>query len=417
MRLLLAFFSLIIETINHLFSFFFKCKFLQTETMNLSDNATSTSTVNWTYCALGEFSNNYRDLHGYLSLLVCIFGSVTNVLNICVLTTREMRWPTNFILTGLAVADLLVMLDYIPFACHFFLDPLSRRTTTYFSYGWAVYTIFHAIFTQIFHFISCCLTVILAIWRYVAITHSQNNKLWSIVSNGKRTIFAILLTYILCPIICIPLILSLRIIKHDKPSYFNNTIIKKELLDNYTGPSKNNTIYLIEPDGDYQNLSLLVYGVVIKLVPCVLLTILSKQLICALLETKRRRRELLNSCGMPLVDSNGKKSVKVQRHMEKEQQTDRTTRMLLAVLLLFLITEFPQGILGLLSILIGDPFWKQCYIPFGNYITTFIFISCFIFFVIVKNNWYFRASNENCTNYERYVTARMLANVGFPKFK
>lgn len=334
--------------------------------MNLTTQDDSNN--NWTYCNLDEFSKNYRDVHGYFSILVCIFGSVTNVLNICVLTTREMRWPTNFILTGLAVADLLVMLEYIPFACHFFLDPLSRRTTTYFSYGWAIYTIFHALFTQIFHFISCCLTVILAIWRYVAISHPQNNQLWCIVSNGKRTILAIFLTYVLCPIICTPVILSLHIVEHNKTSYENDTIIKTELLDNYTGPSKHNTIYLIEPNDHYRNVSLWVYGVVIKLVPCILLTILSKQLICALLETKRRRRELLNNCGMPLVDSSGKKNIiKIQRHVDKEHQTDRTTRMLLAVLLLFLITEFPQGILGLLSILIGDPFWKQCYIPFGKY--------------------------------------------------
>lgn len=331
--------------------------------MNLSE----TETINWTYCELGEFNKNYREVHGYFSILVCVFGSVTNVLNICVLTTREMRWPTNFILTGLALADLLVMLEYIPFACHFFLDPLSRRTTTYYSYAWAIYTIIHALFGQVFHFVSCCLTVILAVWRYVAITHPQNNKLWSVVNNAKRTILVILLTYVLCPIICIPVILSLQIVPHNKTVYVNDTIIKKDLLENYTGPSKNTTIYLIEVDADYQIMGLWVYGVVIKLVPCLLLTILSKQLICALMDTKRRRRELLGNCGMPLMDAAGQKSKKVQRHLEKEQQTDRTTRMLLAVLLLFLITEFPQGILGLLSILIGDPFWKQCYIPFGNY--------------------------------------------------
>lgn len=36
-----------------------------------------------------------------------------------------------------------------------------------------------------------------------------------------------------------------------------------------------------------------------------------------------------------------------------DRRTDRTTMLLVAVLLLFLITEFPQGILGLLSGIIG----------------------------------------------------------------
>lgn len=47
--------------------------------------------------------------------------------------------------------------------------------------------------------------------------------------------------------------------------------------------------------------------------------------------------------------------------------TDRTTRMLLAVLLLFLTTEFPQGILGLLSALLGYNFFTQCYLKLGKF--------------------------------------------------
>jgi len=53
--------------------------------------------------------------------------------------------------------------------------------------------------------------------------------------------------------------------------------------------------------------------------------------------------------------------------LEKEKQTDRTTRMLLAVLLLFLVTEFPQGIMGLLNVLLGDAFFLQCYLKLSKY--------------------------------------------------
>lgn len=81
--------------------------------------------------------------------MVCIFGSIANVLNIFVLSRREMRSPTNAILTGLAVADLLVMLEYIPFSCHVYLDPSARFRPSYFSYSWAVFTVFHALFTQV----------------------------------------------------------------------------------------------------------------------------------------------------------------------------------------------------------------------------------------------------------------------------
>jgi ABC-type Fe3+-siderophore transport system permease subunit len=62
------------------------------------------------------FHFSYASVHGYVALLVCIFGSIANSLNIVVLTRREMRSPTNAILTGLAIADLFVMIDYIPYA-------------------------------------------------------------------------------------------------------------------------------------------------------------------------------------------------------------------------------------------------------------------------------------------------------------
>lgn len=55
-----------------------------------------------------------------------------------------------------------------------------------------------------------------------------------------------------------------------------------------------------------------------------------------------------------------------RRVSKSDKRTDRTTRMLVAVLLLFLITEIPQGILGLLSAALGDCFFRNCYHKFGE---------------------------------------------------
>lgn len=88
----------------------------------------------------------------------------------------------------------------------------------------------------------------------------------------------------------------------------------------------------------------------IKLIPCIVLTVVSFRLINSLMEAKRRKAQLKGRKGQGEEGGGG----------------DRTTRMLLAVLLLFLMTEFPQGILGLLSLLLGDSFFKSCYIPLGD---------------------------------------------------
>lgn len=51
-------------------------------------------------------------------------------------------------------------------------------------------------------------------------------------------------------------------------------------------------------------------------------------------------------------------STKSLRH---KHQTDRTTRMLVAVLILFLVTEIPQGVMALLSGVLGNQFFTRCY--------------------------------------------------------
>lgn len=100
------------------------------------------------------------------------------------------------------------------------------------------------------------------------------------------------------------------------------------------------------------------YAVVIKLIPCCILTVISCWLIKTLFTAKKRKENLrnYNAC---VQDKDGKKVHKGER------RADRTTKMLVAVLLLFLITEFPQGIFGLMIGMRGKCFFLKCYQNFG----------------------------------------------------
>ena len=51
-------------------------------------------------------------------MVVCVLGALFNLANILVLSHKDMKSPVNMILTGIAVADCLVMLEYIPFTIH-----------------------------------------------------------------------------------------------------------------------------------------------------------------------------------------------------------------------------------------------------------------------------------------------------------
>lgn len=278
-----------------------------------------------------------------------------------------MRSPTNAILTGLAIADLLVMFDYIPYA---WLDYILHHNLHYsreilLSYSSTWYIMFHSIFAQICHTISVWLTVTLAVWRYIAIGYPQKNRLWC---GMHTTLITIASAYIVCPMTAIPLYLALNIQPSVEVLDTSGQLLKNATIF-YTG--HNVTVYKVAFTDSVAlpNFSLWIYSVLLKLIPCVALTILSLRLIGALLDAKRRRKQLTNSNGMKKL-VNGKAveaSRKNNKFLEKEKQTDRTTRMLLAVLLLFLITEFPQGVLGLFCIVLGNPFLTQCYLKLGKY--------------------------------------------------
>lgn len=214
----------------------------------------------------------------------------------------------------------------------------------------------------------------------------------------ETTLSAIALGYVLCPIICIPSYLSFNLFSRvetldatgNRPvTYGNGTagghghhgngnghgpngVLQRGGHADGAGPLRNVTLYYVNVSdlatSTYlADINFWVYSVVIKIIPCVALTVLSLRLICALLEAKRRRAKLTGS---------GRKSA------DKERQTDRTTRMLLAVLMLFLITEFPQGILGLLTLLLGKRFFQDCYQNMGEVMDMLALVNSAINFIL-----------------------------------
>jgi thyrotropin-releasing hormone receptor len=124
------------------------------------------------------------------------------------------------------------------------------------------------------------------------------------------------------------------------------TIHKDFTVDMYgTTPKK---VFYVDSDHDgvlYQ-INFWVHAVLIKLLPCFILTLISAWLIRALYRANNRKKLLkgYNVCQTTTIVNGGRK--KSTKRSKAERRTDRTTKMLVAVLLLFLMTEFPQGILG-----------------------------------------------------------------------
>ncbi|OAD56111.1 hypothetical protein WN48_03967 [Eufriesea mexicana] len=129
-------------------------------------------------------------------------------------------------------------------------------------------------------------------------------------------------------------------------------------------------LYIVDAERSQQKeffhqLNLWVLGVVVKLLPCAILTVISCWLIKALYRAKGRKEALksYNQCNNTMNVGNG---LVQRRPSRSEKRANRTTKMLVAVLLLFLVTEIPQGILFLLSGVLGDSFFLNCYNNLGE---------------------------------------------------
>ncbi|CAG5055596.1 unnamed protein product [Parnassius apollo] len=225
-------------------------------------------------------------------------------------------------------------------------------------YKWAAYLLFHMHFAQIFHTASIFLTLSLAIWRYVAIKYSDKNH---ILCTEKRCSAAILSSFVLPPILCVPTFLVFDI----------HTAVVLE-------PSGPMILYHVDSDyeGQLYQINFWVHAVVIKLLPCCILTVISLWLIREVYNANEHQRKIRGYISCSTNNKTGK------RQNKADKRANRTTKMLVAVLFLFLATELPQGILGLLSGLLGRCFFKGCYDLFGELMDALALLNGAINFIL-----------------------------------
>ena len=323
--------------------------------MNINTTVTTRPLVTPHYPALYQFSTAYANYHGYIAAIVCLWGIIANLANIVVLTRKNMLSSTNMILTWLAVADLLTMTSYFPVAIHFYIlkDPALEFPTTV-SRNWIEFMLFHINFTVVCHTIAIWLTIALATFRYIFIRYPAYSITLCSVGRAKVAIFSV---YVATTIACIP-------------NYLLTSIDKKNRTDD--GAIDGNQTYFMFIDSALSatfanTINYWIQAFLIKLIPCVLLTVLTCLLLLVMHRAKRRRTRL---------KSQGRKD-----ESERAQEHNRTTRMLLAIVALFLLSELPQGILTLCGIFIAD-FFSDVYWPLGDLLDIMALLNNSINFIL-----------------------------------
>ncbi|KAH3741278.1 hypothetical protein DPMN_048000 [Dreissena polymorpha] len=106
----------------------------------MANNVTEGYAGDVTQNPVETFGEWFTSIHGYSSLIVCLFGIPKNIRNITVLTRKDMQNPLNALLCWLAVADFLKMMPYVPFVIHFdcAFDP-SDSSPEKLTLSWVMY--------------------------------------------------------------------------------------------------------------------------------------------------------------------------------------------------------------------------------------------------------------------------------------
>ncbi|CAD5115234.1 unnamed protein product [Dimorphilus gyrociliatus] len=232
--------------------------------LNATDNPTCVDQQ-----GLESFRRDFNKAHGYLSIIVCVFGIICNVLNIIVLMQKNMISSTNILLTALAFADLFTMIAYVPFTIYVSIVKMETAQPQ----AW-ILVFFYLINSHLnitLHTISMWLTVALAVFRYIAVCH---HNLGPKLCNLRRAKLTILAVNVFTIAFCIP-----------NYTIYNIQPVRKRPGKYVAGQFTFVTAF-------HKIFNFWLFGVVLKIAPCVLLTILSTLLIRAMHAANKKRQRL-----------------------------------------------------------------------------------------------------------------------------
>lgn len=263
----------------------------------------------------------------------------------------------------LAAVDLLTMISYLPYSVLFYIIYGDQESPQRNTYGAICYLIFHAVTILTSHTASIWLTVAVAMFRYIHLTTNRGKQ----ICDMFRANLTILIVIIGSVLMNVPQLLVYEIRHHDDES-------------------SNSSWYFLTTDNDkygrHEMINLAQFvslAVFVKITPCVLLTVLSVLLIKIIISAQDRYMSMRKRQSTTSTYQTSTLASASER--KRQNQTHQTTRMLIAVIVMFIVIELPQGILFVMSGLLED-FFEDVYWPMGNFLDLVTIVSCCVNFLL-----------------------------------
>uniref|UniRef100_A0A915Q100 G-protein coupled receptors family 1 profile domain-containing protein n=1 Tax=Setaria digitata TaxID=48799 RepID=A0A915Q100_9BILA len=331
-----------------------------TPLFDLSDNATRLFLT-----ALEIFQRAYSPVHGFICIVICTFSIATNLIHVLVLTRPNMRCcAVNCVLTAVAICDMGTMASYLIYICHFVLFKDTACVPIY-SYLWMRYLLCHMVLSIALHTTSLWLIVAMAFIRQMTLRNTVLNSSWQRPQLAWRVCISI---YICVLVLCMPTLLVYDVVEigdwRPAPHCAHN------FPPNYT--AKYYTFH-VSPSAmangcRFFKWNLWMSGIIFKVIPCISLLYFSSGLMLKLHRTTRKRKMLLK-----------KSAVKTRWDIIKP---DRTSGLLLAIVLVFLMAEMPQGIIAIMNAIYTTHVHIYIYFNLGDILDLLSLLNSSITFVL-----------------------------------
>uniref|UniRef100_A0A1I8PMA8 G-protein coupled receptors family 1 profile domain-containing protein n=1 Tax=Stomoxys calcitrans TaxID=35570 RepID=A0A1I8PMA8_STOCA len=263
-------------------------------------------------------------LYGYIMPFLLVLTVLSNSLIVLILSKKNMSTPTNFVLMGMAIFDMLTVIFPAPgliymytFGNHY--KPLHPTSLC------RAYIIFVDILPAICHTASIWLTLALAVQRYIYVCHAPMARTWCTIPRVKRCTLYIAIAAFLHQ--------STRMIDR---SYEPLTIEWNGEMVEVCHLETADWVHELIGEDLYFSTFYLFRVFFVNLLPCVMLVTLNILLFSAMRKAQERRKLLFSE--------NRKKECK------KLRESNCTTLMLIVVVSVFLAVEIPIAVVTVMHI-------------------------------------------------------------------
>ncbi|CAG2105765.1 unnamed protein product [Medioppia subpectinata] len=293
-------------------------------------------------------------MYGYIMPFLLFMTLVANLLIVLVLAQKHMRTPTNLVLLSMAVADMLTLV--FPSPWYFYMYTLGYHSELLHPPAACyAYSSMIEVIPMFFHTASIWLTILLAGQRYIYICHPVLAKTWCTIPRVSRAIITIFI-----------LAISAQFGRFLDSQYesieFESNGVHHKACQQVMAE------WVVNIQNYYFPLYFGFRIIFVNMGPCLALVVLNVFLFMALKRAQRKRKKLF-------ADKRNTESKNIR-------DSNSTTYMLIVVVTVFLMVEFPMAVATLIHVLANTaiiPFPEENfkYLKITVLITNFIIMLSF----------------------------------------